>query len=122
MPNLTFYFELEISGIPLNLSLGSITDLDGKFTILRIPSGTHILQVSFIGYETQSITVEIEAGENVTLDVALDFISQGLEEVVITVHRRGQLAAINQQLGADQLKNVVCQKPYDSVTNPLPVV
>ena len=57
-----------------NLSMGSITDLDGEYTILRVPTGTHTLQVSFIGYETQSITVEIEAGENVTSDVAMDFI------------------------------------------------
>ncbi len=98
-----------------NLSMGSITDLDGKYTILRVPTGTHILEVSFIGYETQSITVEIEAGENVTLDVALDFLSHGLEEVVITVHRRGQLAAINQQLGADQLKNVVSAERIQEV-------
>jgi TonB-dependent receptor len=90
-----------------DLSLGAITDLNGKYSILRIPPGTYTLQVSFIGYATQEITQQFEAGGNVVLDIALEYESLGLAEVVVTVQRRGQLAAINQQLSADQMKNVV---------------
>jgi len=90
-----------------SLTIGVISDLNGNFTLLRVPAGTHEITISFIGYATQLITREFEAGETVVLDIELEFETLGLAEVTITTQRRGQLAAINQQLGADQMKNVV---------------
>ncbi len=90
-----------------SLTMGVISDLNGNFSLLRVPAGTHEITISFIGYGTQLITRQVEAGGTVVLDIELEFEAQGLVEVTITTQRRGQLAAINQQLGADQMKNVV---------------
>ena len=56
---------------------GTITDLDGNFT-LSVSSGA-ILQVSYIGYQTQEVTV----GNQSVINVTLKDDSQALDEVVV---------------------------------------
>ncbi|MCF6358314.1 MAG: carboxypeptidase-like regulatory domain-containing protein, partial [Draconibacterium sp.] len=58
-------------------TIGTVTDMDGKYTISNIPDGT-TLQFSFVGMLTQEITVGTQTEINVTL--AVDAI--GIEEVV----------------------------------------
>ena len=48
-----------------NNSLGTITDLDGKFS-LNVPAGSSI-SVSFIGYETQVVAVGNQSVFNIVL-------------------------------------------------------
>lgn len=56
---------------------GTITDIDGNFT-LTVPAGA-ILQISFIGYNTQEVTV----GEQTSFNVVLKEDTETLEEVVV---------------------------------------
>ncbi len=52
--------------------LGAITDLDGKYTIKRVPAGTYVLRISMIGYTATQITeVEVTSAEPVSVSVAL---------------------------------------------------
>ena len=60
-----------------NTTNGTITDLDGNFT-LTVPAGA-ILQISFIGYNTQEVTV----GEQTSFNVVLKEDTETLEEVVV---------------------------------------
>ena len=60
-------------------SNGSITDLDGKFTINGIKKGD-ILQISYVGYKTKEVTY---TGKS-TLNILLEEDSQALAEVVVT--------------------------------------
>lgn len=57
---------------------GTITDLDGKFSINDVPSGA-ILQVSYIGYLPQ----EIETGNQTAFNIDLKEDNQALDEVVV---------------------------------------
>src|SRR5690242_2048428 len=41
---------------PIN---GEVCDDNGKFTLSKIPLGTYIVSVSFIGYATKSIKVQL---------------------------------------------------------------
>src|SRR5689334_3679738 len=43
-------------------TIGGTTDLDGKFTF-PADAGTHVLAVSFVGYEPQELTVNVIAGQ-----------------------------------------------------------
>ena len=56
---------------------GTITDIDGNFT-LTVPAGA-ILQISFIGYNSQEVTV----GEQTSFNVVLKEDTETLEEVVV---------------------------------------
>ncbi|MGB8492206.1 MAG: carboxypeptidase-like regulatory domain-containing protein, partial [Bacteroidales bacterium] len=58
---------------------GAITDPEGRYSI-AVPNNQAVLQFSFIGYTTQSVTV----GSQTTLDVSLVESVRGLDEVVVT--------------------------------------
>ena len=88
-------------------SLGAATDMDGKFLIFGIPERSLEIKISCVGYEPLIETINFSR----TRDVSRKFqmkptVIQG-EEVVVTGQARGQQAAINQQLTAPTLVNVV---------------
>ncbi len=59
-------------------SIGSITDLDGRFSV-DVPSDATTLVVSYTGYTTQTITID---GRSI-IDVVMEF-GTDLDEVVVT--------------------------------------
>ena len=60
-------------------SNGSITDMDGKFILKNVSKG-NILNVSYVGYQPQSITL---TGNQKTLTIQLTEDSKSLDEVVV---------------------------------------
>lgn len=87
---------------------GVITDIDGNFTMQVQPHAK--IQISFIGYITQTITV----GNQTNIKVTLADDSQALDEVVVigyqTVKRRdltGSVASVNgKNIAATPVSNV----------------
>jgi TonB-dependent receptor len=90
-------------------NIGTITNLDGEFQLLGVPVESHEVRVSFMGYIDFVSTIEVKEGQNTKLDVKLDIESIGLNEVVVTAVMLGQAKAINQQLSADAMVNVVSE-------------
>ena len=68
----------------VDLNRGAATDVDGNYTIENVPVGTHTLRASFVGYQTYTTDVTIEANQAVTQDIELNSGAVGLEEVVVT--------------------------------------
>ena len=68
----------------VDLNRGAATDVDGNYTIGNVPVGTHTLRASFVGYQTYTTDVTIEANQAVTQDIELNSGAVGLEEVVVT--------------------------------------
>jgi TonB-linked SusC/RagA family outer membrane protein len=66
------------------LSVGSATDADGQFEISDVPEGTHTLEASFVGYDTQRKTVEVSSGETVEVNFQLISATYVGDEVVVT--------------------------------------
>lgn len=64
--------------LAVGTSTGVITDLDGNFTII-VPQGATALQISYVGYET--VTVSIPA--NNTVNVKMQSDAQILSDVVV---------------------------------------
>ena len=60
------------------LSKGTVTDMNGKFS-LTVPGTYSVLSFSYIGYETQNITV----GNQKMLTIIMQSNSQSLDEVVV---------------------------------------
>ena len=88
-------------------ALGTSTDLSGDFAIKRIPVGTYTLRVTFIGYESKEQPVAIEPDGDVFLEIKLVSTVVAGETITISAQREGQIAAINQQLSADAIVNIV---------------
>ena len=82
---------------------GSITDLDGKFTLGNVKDGD-IIQISFVGYKTQEIKF---AGQ--MLNVILHDDTEVLDEVVVTGYggsqKRATLTTAISKLDNSVLKN-----------------
>jgi TonB-dependent receptor len=89
-----------------SLSKGAVTDANGQFRISNIPPGTYELTASFIGFDTQTTRIELNAGEN----LSQDFTMEGgimLEGVTVGSSLHGQAKALNQQRNAPNIKNIV---------------
>lgn len=66
-------------------TIGTATNVDGKYTLRGVPEGTTKVQFAFMGYETQMVSdVRVTANRSTSLDVAMKESSQQLGEVVVT--------------------------------------
>lgn len=66
-------------------SASTTTDVDGRFTLVEVPAGSHLLVVSAIGFERLAIRVEAMASTTKDLGVLRLVAASGeLEEVVVT--------------------------------------
>ena len=94
---------------------GSATDIEGKFQISNIPPGKYILKASYLGYMPNSVEVEVFQNKTVSLVLPLDFVIVEGEEILVTGQAEAQLSAINQQLSAQSIKNIVSAKKIQEI-------
>ena len=80
---------------------GSITDFDGNFTINNVDINS-ILEISYVGYVTQSITIK----DNSPINIILKEDSETLEEVVVVgygVQKKSVVTASIAKVSSDDL-------------------
>lgn len=65
-----------------DIEKGVISDENGQFTIENIPSGTHNIVFSMVGYKTQSITITVPYNE--TLQVSLMPTAIEMESIIVS--------------------------------------
>jgi outer membrane receptor for ferrienterochelin and colicin len=90
-------------------SIGAATNLNGVYIIPNAPAGAQTVVVTYLGYVTKSVTVNITDGGTATQDVQLASTTIEGEEVLVTAQAQGQLQAINQQLSANKIVSVVSE-------------
>jgi len=88
-------------------NMGAAANLEGQFTIPRVPAGEHTLVVSYIGYQRQEVDIVVQAGEVLDVNIELQWAGVQLEEVTISAQARGQVDAINRQLASNTITNIV---------------
>ncbi|MEO0877252.1 MAG: carboxypeptidase-like regulatory domain-containing protein [Bacteroidota bacterium] len=65
--------------------IGSTSDMDGKFKLENVPLGRQTIVATFLGYETAVLpNIEVTAGKEVILEIALTESYETLEEVVVS--------------------------------------
>ncbi len=80
-----------------NPTMGAATDIDGNFTIPKVPTGKHSLKVNYIGYQPKTeLNVEVKANEITNLNLTLTEDAVNLKEAVVTatVTKRDNESAI----------------------------
>jgi TonB-dependent receptor len=87
--------------------LGAATDLDGKYRIPGVPEGEVVVQVTYMGFNTQEKTVKVPSGGEITVDFELDWAGVSGEEIVVSAQAKGQIDAINQQRVSNTISNIV---------------
>ena len=88
-------------------SIGAATNIEGKYIIQDVPAGSYSLKISYIGYESKAIQINLKENEHLEENIQLDAVTVSTGEVVVTAQASGQNAAINQQLASDNIVNVV---------------
>jgi TonB-linked SusC/RagA family outer membrane protein len=66
-----------------SINKGSATNADGKFTINDVPYGKYKLRVSFIGFTTKNITINVNQS-TVTVNTTLSSSTAKLNNIVVT--------------------------------------
>ncbi len=91
-----------------SLNLGVTSDINGLFSLSQVPVGTHVFEISYIGYEAYSREITVDGMANIDLGrIVLNPSANQLGEVIITGSIEGQQRAYNQQKNADQIKTIV---------------
>jgi len=96
-------------------SLGESNGLDGGYSIPNVPPGTYTIVFRYIGYKSTENEIQLSAGETLELNMELSPDVIMGEEIVVTVQARGQRAAINQQLSANAITNIVSSEKIRDV-------
>jgi len=84
-----------VSILVIGQNTGAITDANGAYSLALGP-GTYSLRVSFVGYITQIIPVQVTAGTDATADVRLVESLASLNEVVVVGSRSTQARSSTQ--------------------------
>ncbi len=85
----------------------ALSNQEGRFVLLGLPAGTHVAEVVYLGYGATSESITVTAGQITTVRFTLSVRAVAVEGVVVVGQRRGQAAALNQQLTAPNVTNVV---------------
>ncbi len=88
-------------------NIGTASDLHGNYSIENIQPGRYALKARYIGYKEVEIQVNIITGQTLKLDIEMQYITLEGSEVVVTAQAEGQMKAINQQLSARSITNIV---------------
>jgi TonB-dependent receptor len=88
-------------------NLGAAADIDGNYIIHNISAGSHVLDISYVGYKNLSINIKVVANKVSTLDINLEPEAIQGKVVTVTAQAAGQLQAINEQLSSSNIINVV---------------
>jgi hypothetical protein len=92
-----------------NNAIGTTTDIDGKFSLLKIPAGEQTLTFSFIGYETVFVTIKIDSGQTINLgSINLKEEAQISGEVIVSASmKEGEAKGLNMTQYSNRIVNVI---------------
>ncbi|MGB6083734.1 TonB-dependent receptor [Moheibacter sp.] len=103
--------NLSLPGAVITLSEGNrytISNQDGSYEFLNVPSGNYEIEVDYLGYEITSQTITVVGGENTVANFELTTETAVLSEVLILGDRlKGQAKALNQQKNNQNITNVI---------------
>lgn len=71
--------------------LGSAADMEGRYLIHRLEAGTYTVQVTRIGYRSQTREIDIRSGQTTTADFHLESTAILTEPLVVTASKRKQV-------------------------------
>ena len=88
-------------------NIGTSTDIEGRFRMRRVPTGTQILAFNYVGYEAYETEINLQSGVQLRKDVSLQISSIELEGVNVVSQAIGQAGAYNRQRNSPNIVTVV---------------
>ncbi|MCC5914102.1 MAG: TonB-dependent receptor [Balneolaceae bacterium] len=87
-------------------SIGTATDVEGRFRLRRVPSGDQIIVTNYIGYDQAEFSVTIRGGDEVRADFSLSMATLQMEGLSVVAQAVGQAGAFNKQRNAPNIVQV----------------
>lgn len=100
------YITIAIEGT----RLGSLTDASGHFSLYNVPTGKHKVTASSVGYQSQTLEVEVVADKTVEIKFDLSPSMLEIDEVVVSGSRNEQ-----SRKESSSIVNVVSTKLFEKV-------
>jgi TonB-dependent receptor len=88
-------------------SIGTAANIDGEFILPSVKPGEYTLKITYVGYKEKTERVTVVSNRATKVVVKLEWVAVEGKTVLVTAQAKGQLSAINEQLSADEIKNVV---------------
>jgi TonB-dependent receptor len=105
----------KVTLLPLGIEV--VSDDEGEFRLPEVASGKYSLTVSYVGFAPQTQTVEVNAGEKLSVNLKLKVANAG-EEILVTASRpHGEAESINETRTADNLLQVMPSEVIKSLPN-----
>ncbi|MEI7802130.1 MAG: carboxypeptidase-like regulatory domain-containing protein, partial [Bacteroidota bacterium] len=91
-------------------SFGTVTDIDGNYSLPNIPSGTYMIECSYVGYEKILITgIKIADGEQKKVDVQMGVSAITLDDNIVVIGEKPLVdvedSKSTQTIGKDQIES-----------------
>ena len=91
-----------------NIDKATISDFDGKFTLVNVPEGEHTILVKYLGYTDVEREATVVQSKTTFVSIVLTSTSVQLDNVTITAYgSTGQARALNTQRSNMNITNVV---------------
>ena len=88
-------------------SLGTASNDAGSYKITNVFPDVYTIRATYIGYEMFETEITLQPGENLEQNFELNYATIEGQVVEVTAQARGQMDAINRQLKAKSIKNIV---------------
>lgn len=92
---------------------GITSDVDGRYTLRRVPSGSVTLEIIYMGYAKKEIQLTLEPDQRLEVNVLLDAVFIQGAEIIIQAQQRGQSRALTQQRQSANIRTVVSAEQLD---------
>ncbi len=112
--------EVPIGGATIQVigtNLKYITQSDGRFTIAGVPSGTHTIRVTRLGFSVTESTVIVREGKQSTVDIRLSAAAIKLNDVVTTATGVQRRMEIGNSIATINAEEVVANAPITNLSS-----
>lgn len=82
--------KIKVTNLP-NQLIGGVCDENGDFVLKNVPVGKQLLEVTYLGYATREITVNVTSGRELIVNIDMEEASITTEEVVVTSRKKGEI-------------------------------
>ncbi|WP_035085098.1 TonB-dependent receptor [Aquimarina latercula] len=90
------------------INKGVVSDFDGKFTLVNIPTGDYTLQINYLGFETLKKEIQVISDKTVSIAIVLEPRTIELDGVTIVApQNNNQILALNKQKNNINVSNVI---------------
>lgn len=86
------------------LGAANVTDIDGKVSFQKVPSGTFTLKIMYVGYEAYTTTLKVEG--DIQLNIQLVPTSLALKEVVVTAKQSASGSSSASMIGRQAIDHL----------------